>query len=131
MQEKRSLLPDSCLSDARGPRRSNGSHFSPSEIMNASSPSFQVINSSVEWRRKRDSNRLNIGPLKNIEMPIRWITKSRQFRISIHVRRTKTHFQVRATGVLQYWISSSKSLGGDFSLSNVLLSNLYLHWSNF
>ena len=38
-----SLLPDSCMSAARGPMRSKDSHFSPSQIMNASSNS-QVIN---------------------------------------------------------------------------------------
>ena len=55
-------------------------------------PSHQC--SSEERRIRRDSNRLSIGLLTNIAMPIRWITMSSQFRISIHIRRMKTHFQV-------------------------------------
>ena len=89
MHVKRSLLPDSSLSAACGPRRSNDSHFFPSQIMTASSkfPSQQC--SSEERMRRRDSNRLSIWPWNNITMPIRWITKSSQFWISNHVRRMK------------------------------------------
>ena len=74
--EKRSLLPDSCLSAACGLRRSKDSRLSTRQIMNASYkfPNHQC--SSEERRMRRDSNRLRIRPLKNIEMPIRWITKS-------------------------------------------------------
>ena len=61
-----SLLPDSCLSAARGPRRSNYSPFSPSQIMNASSKFQSHQCSSEERRRRRDSNRLSIGPSKNM-----------------------------------------------------------------
>ena len=76
MHKKRSLLPDTCLSAARGPRRPKDSHFSPSQIMNASSKFPRHQCSSEERRRSRDSNRLSIGPLKNIAMPIRCIRKS-------------------------------------------------------
>ena len=54
------------------------------------------LKSSMFIRRKEEEETLNIlsiGALKNIAMPIPWITKSRQFRISLNVRRMKTHFQ--------------------------------------
>ena len=90
MHEKRSLLPDSCLSVARGLGHSKDSHF-PLPKLWTLPPSFQVINIHKKGGGG-DSNRLNIGPLKNISMPIQWITKCSQFGISIHDRRMKTHF---------------------------------------
>ena len=123
--KKRSLLPDSCLSAACGPRRSKNSRFSSCQTMNASYKFSNHQCSSEERRMRRDSNRLRIRPLKNIEMPIRWITKSSQFRISIHVRRMKTHFQVRTITVLDFIIQIARC----YLLSDILSSNLYLHRS--
>ena len=96
MLGERSFLPHSCLSAARGPRRSEDYNVSPSQIMNASSKFLSDQCSPEERRRRRrDSNILSIGALMNMAMPIRWITKSSQFRISIHVRRMKTNFQIQ------------------------------------
>ena len=94
----------------QGPIRYKDSRFSPAQIMNASykCPSHQC--SSHERRMKRDSSRLNIRPLKNIAMPIRWITKSSQFRISIQVRSMKTHFQVRTNTLLDFFIQITRWL---------------------
>ena len=79
--------------------------------MNASSKFPRHQCSSEENRRTRDSNRLSIGPLKNITMPIRWITKSIQpiphFNW-IHVRRMKTRFQVRAITILDFIIQIAR-----------------------
>ena len=69
-------------------------------------PSHQC--SSEERRIRRDSNRLSTRPLTNIAMQIRWITKSSQFRTSIHVRRMKTHFHVRTITILDFIIQIAR-----------------------
>ena len=105
-----SLLPDSCFSAACGPRRSKDSRFSHSQSMNASYICQSHQCSSEERRMRRDSNTLSIRPLKNIAMPIRWISQSSQFRISIHVRRMKTRFQVRTITILDFVIQIARWL---------------------
>ena len=98
MQEKGSLLPHSCLSAARGQIRSKDSNFSPSHVKKGGGGETKTDWASEHWR----ISQCRFGELRRVA------------NSPSHSMSDEWRLISRYIYALHYYISSSKSLGGEF-----------------